>query len=75
MSCQSLPPLKGVEERAKGLSAGFCRMKAVYGAWLGDRNESERRQPGSCFERVNIRFEVKGLDFQVLVPCNSTTSL
>lgn len=39
------------------------KMKAACGAWLGDRGEGARRQPELGSRRVNIRFEVNGLDF------------
>lgn len=61
-------------EIAEDPSAGLCRMKAGYGAWLGAWNEGVATQPGSRSERVNLRFEVKSLDFHVLAS-SSTASL
>ena len=58
-SCQSLPPLQGLEELAKGLSAGFSRMKVVCEALLGVRNEGTGSHAGSGFDRMNARLEVR----------------
>lgn len=58
-SCQSLPPPQGLEEIAKGISAGLSRMKVVCEAPLGVRNEGTESQARPGFERVNARFEVR----------------
>lgn len=43
-------------------------MEAACRGWLGDGNQGARRQPQSRSGRVNITFEVKGLNFQIPVP-------